>query len=389
MKILIKNAKVITPLVVLKNYSVSIENKKIKDIKKSGSFNENNFDKIINVGNKYLSPGFIDIHNHGNSGYDTMNSTFKAIDSIAKFHLKNGVTGFLPTTMTASYKKIKEAIKNVADFIEDKQNKNSQVLGLYVEGPYFSQIKKGAQPTKYIKNPDIEEVEKLIKISNGNIKVVALAPELPGSLETISYLKKRGITVSTGHTNATYSQTKVGIERGITQATHLYNGMREFSHREPGVLGAILTDERVACEIICDRIHLHDAAIKIAVKMKNINDIILISDAMMATGLKDGEYTLGSQKVIVKNGEARLSSGNLAGSTLTLNKAVYNMVHFVDIPLKDAVRMATLNPARSLGVNKRKGSIEIGKDADLIIFDDNIDISIAMVNGKILYSKKK
>lgn len=209
------------------------------------------------------------------------------------------------------------------------------------------------------------------------------AAELEGAKESIKYLKEKGITISAGHTNATFDEAKAGIDLGITHATHLYNGMRAYSHREPGVIGAVLTDERVACEMISDGIHLHVGAMDLAVKMKGKSGIILISDAMMATGLDDGKYELGGQDVYVKEGAARLEDGTLAGSTLTLNKAVYNMVNMVNVPLEDAVRMASLNPAKAIGLDNKKGSIEIGKDADLIIFDENIDISVTIVKGQI------
>lgn len=390
MKILIRNANVITPYEILEKYAVSIENGKIKNIGKDDDFNKDDFDEVINAEDRYLSPGFIDVHNHGNFGYDTMDATFEALDSMSNFHLKNGVTGFLATTVTSSPEKTKEVIKTVADYIEvqniegEQKKIDSQVLGIYLEGPYFSQIKKGAQPAEYIKKPDLEELKEFICLSNGNVKIVALAPEIPGAFEAISYLRAEGITIAAGHTNATFEEAKVGIDRGIKQVTHLYNGMKGFSHREPAVLGAALTDERVDCEMICDGIHLHTVAMQLAVKMKGNSGIILISDAMMATGLEEGEYDLGSQKVSVKNGEARLSDGTLAGSTLTLNKAVYNMVHMVNVPLKDAVRMASLNPTRSIGLSNKKGSIEIGKDADLIIFDEGINVSTVIVNGKVL-----
>lgn len=390
MKILIKNAKIITPYEILSNYSTSIENNKIINIEKSNSFENADFDLVISADGKYLSPGFIDIHNHGNYGHDTMEATIEALDSMSSFHLKNGVTGFLPTTITAPPEGIKRAIKNVVEYIEIQKNRNenervkSQVLGLYLEGPYFSEAKKGAQSLEYIKNPDIKELDEFISISNNNVKIVSLAPELKGATETISYLKAKGITISAGHSNATFEEAKAGVDRGITLTTHLYNGMRSFSHRDPAIIGAALIDERVACEMICDGIHIHPAAMELAVKMKGKDGIVLISDAVMAAGLEDGEYELGGKRVFVKNGEVRLPEGNLAGSTLTLNKAVYNMVNMVGIPLHDAVRMASLNPSRVIGLSNNKGSIEIGKDADLIIFDENINVFSVIVRGKVV-----
>ncbi|WP_422445096.1 N-acetylglucosamine-6-phosphate deacetylase [Thermoanaerobacterium sp. DL9XJH110] len=407
----IKNARVITPYEILENHAVIIEDGKIAGVEKNNELEGRSFDRVIDAGGNYLSPGFIDIHNHGNSGHDVMDSTFDALDSMARFHAKHGVTGFLATTITSSVENIEKAIRNVADYmsfqergnsctgIEDKTgtaggetetksgpahkgNLKAGLLGIYLEGPYFSMARKGAQPAEYIKNPSVGEVENFIKISRNTIRIVALAPELPGAPEVIFYLKSRGITVSAGHTDAGFAEAKRGIDCGITQATHIFNGMRGFSHREPGAAGAFLTDERVACEMICDGVHLHPAAMRLVSGAKGKDGIILISDAMMACGLSDGEYELGGQKVMVKNGQARLADGTLAGSTLTMNKAVYNMVHMVGVSLCDAVRMATLNPARACGLARKKGSIEVGKDADLVIFDDNVNVIAVIIGGK-------
>ncbi len=386
MKMLIKNANIITPYEIAKDSSLAIKDGKIEKIFHREKVNENEFDEIIDAEGKYLSPGFIDIHNHGNFGHDAMEGNYEALDGMANFHIKNGVTSYLATTMTAKVEDIKKALEVAGEYINDGSNYSNvkaQVLGVYLEGPYFSMEKKGAQPPEYIKNPDLDEVKEFIKISKNTIKVVAVAPELEGAEEFIRYLKNEGIAVAAGHSNATFDEAKKGIDAGVSIATHLYNGMRAFSHREPGIIGAVLTDERVACEMICDGIHLNPGAMDLAVKAKGKDGIILMSDAMMATGLKEGKYELGGQAVYVKDGAARLKEGNLAGSTLTLNKSVYNMVNMVGVKLEDAIRMATLNPAKAIGVDNEKGSIEVGKDADLIIFDENINISKAIVKGKI------
>lgn len=384
MRLLIKNAHIITPYDILRNFELAVEKSKINHIAPSGTLDEKDFDEIIDAKENYLSPGFIDIHTHANSGNDTMDATFEAVDVMARFHLKNGVTGFLPTTMTSSTEEIEKAIRNISTYISRQKEKHqildtsgcspAEVLGIYLEGPYFSMARKGAQSPEYLKNPDIDELTKFIELSGDYVKVVALAPELPGAIEAISYLRNRGITVSAGHTDATFDTAKKAFDYGVTQVTHVFNGMKGFSHREPGIPGAALIDERVYCEMICDGIHLHPGAMKLVVKAKGKDRIILISDSMMAAGLSDGKYTLGGQKVIVKGEEARLTDGTLAGSTLTLNKAIYNMVHMVGVSLPDAVRMATLNPARAIGLDREKGSIEIGKDADLVIFDDKLNI---------------
>jgi N-acetylglucosamine-6-phosphate deacetylase len=391
MNSLIKNAKVITPFEIIENCSIVIEDGIIKEIGKSIS--NSSYDFIYDASGMHLSPGFIDLHNHGNSGHDAMEGTRNALESMAEFHIKNGTTGFLATTVTASTEDTLGAIKNAVEFIRNDHldiNVNrlgAKVLGLYIEGPYFSKLKKGAQPEEFIKMPEINEIKEFMKVAEGNIKVFAIAPELDGALDAIKILKSNNITVTLAHTNASFEEAKKAIDMGASEVTHLYNGMRSFSHREPGIIGAVLLDERVSCEIICDGIHLHQGAMEMAVRLKGKDNVLLITDSMMATGLKDGEYSLGNQKVIVKNREARLYDGTLAGSTLTLNRAVYNMVHLVGTPLQDAIRMATLNPSRAIKMNDRKGSVEIGKDADLIVFDDNIDIKAAFIGGRMIFNK--
>lgn len=382
MHMLIKNVKIITPYEVLIGFGIKIKDNKIVDINLEDLL-EDSGEEIIDGEGNYLSPGFIDIHNHGNSGYDVMDSTEEALDKMGEFHLSNGVTSYLGTIITSSYKDMIKAMENIATY-KNKTDK-SKILGIHLEGPFFDIGKKGAQPEEFIRLPNLEDIENMILISEGKLKMVSLAPELKGALQIIQKLHKNNIAVAMAHTNSTFESAKRAIDFGITIATHLYNGMRSFSHREPGVIGASLTDERVYCELIYDRIHLHDGAVQIALKMKGYDKIILVSDAMMAAGLEDGEYVLANQKVYVKEGAARLASGSLAGSTLNLKQAVYNMVNFLEIPIHEVVKMASLNPAKSIKEDKERGSIEVGKIADLIIFDKNIDIKNAIIGGKLVW----
>ena len=251
-------------------------------------------------------------------------------------------------------------------------------------GPFFAQSKKGAQPEKYIRNPDMLFIKELIDISGNRLKMVSLAPEIKGAHEMIKFLRGKGIIVAMAHSDATYEDAITGINQGATVATHLYNGMRGFSHREPGIVGASLTDDRVYCEIIYDRIHLHDAAVNLALKAKGSDKIVLVSDAMRAAGLSDGEFELGGQKVMVEDGEVSLKDGSLAGSTLNLHKSVQNMVNYLNVPLYEAVKMASLSPAKALGIEERKGSIEVGKDADMILFDHNLKLTHIIKGGNII-----
>lgn len=379
---LIKNVKIISPYEVLHGFGIRIKDGKIVDLNLEHLL-EDTGQEVIDGGGNYLSPGFIDIHNHGNSGYDVMDSTEEALDKMGEFHLSNGVTSYLGTIITSSYDDMMRAIENIVDY-KNKAN-ISNLLGIHLEGPFFDIGQKGAQPEEFIKLPDLNDIENMLEVSKGKLKMLSLAPELKGALEVIQMLKKNNVSVAMAHTNSTFENAKRGIDYGVTIATHLYNGMRSFNHREPGAIGASLTDDRVYCELIYDRIHLHDAAVNIALKMKGFDKIILVSDAMMAAGLEDGVYQLGNQKVYVKEGAARLASGNLAGSTLNLQEAVYNMVNFLDVPIHEVVKMATLNPAKAINMGREIGSIRVGKRADLIIFDDNIEIKHAIVGGNLIW----
>ncbi len=380
MSILFKNIKLIKPNEVLQGYGVVIDNGKIQNIDLEQNINLESINEIIDGESQYLSPGFIDIHNHGNSGYDFMDSTEEAIDKISRYHAKNGVTSFLGTVITQSYENMINAAKNISEY---KNKGYSQLLGIHLEGPFFSANKKGAQPEEFILEPDLSFIKKVVDMFGKNLKMISIAPEKEGALKLISYLKNNNITVSMAHSHATYDEAIEGINHGAAVATHLYNGMRNFTHREPGIIGASLTDDRVFCEIIYDKIHLHDAAVKIALKMKTVKKIILVSDAMRAAGLNDGIYELGGQEVIVKEGAAKLKDGSLAGSTLNLRTAVYNMVKNLNISICDAVGMASLAPAEAISIDSKKGSIDIGKDADLILFDDDINIKYVVIVGKI------
>ncbi|MDO5726261.1 MAG: N-acetylglucosamine-6-phosphate deacetylase [Tissierellia bacterium] len=371
-----------TPHEVLENFSLIIEDEKILDIIDAKKIDYKDYDEILDGENNYLAPGFIDIHNHGNSGYDIMDSSEIALDSIGKYHISNGVTSYLGTIITSSYENMLNSAKNISEY-ENKKDL-AEILGIHLEGPFFNPIKKGAQPEKYIAKADLNFLKKLIEISNSKLKMVSIAPEIKDAIEVIKYLKKEDIPIAMAHSYANYEQTKMAIENGARIATHLFNGMREFDHREPGIIGASLTDDRVYTEIIYDRFHLHDASVKIAILCKGFDKIILVSDAMRAAGLKDGKYEIGGQIVFVKNNEPRLESGNIAGSTLNLRQAVYNVVKFLQIPIHQAVKMASLNPAKAINISKDYGSIEIGKKADFIIIDQDINIKSVYKNGRLI-----
>jgi N-acetylglucosamine-6-phosphate deacetylase len=326
-------------------------------------------------------PGFIDIHIHGGVGHDTMDATYEALNAISIHLAKHGVTSFCPTTMTMDIPYILNALKNINETMK-KKTAGAQILGAYVEGPFISKEHKGAQDEKYIIPPDKNLFDEFLEIAGGNIKVIALAPEKDPDGSFVEHVTKKGVKVSLGHTNATYEEMKNGVEHGATIAVHTYNGMKGLHHREPGALGEVFLDDRIYSEVIVDFIHTHPASVKLLIKIKGTDKVILISDAMSACGLGDGEYKLGGQKVFVKNGEARLESGSLAGSTLTLDKAVKNITS-LGVPLFEACKMASLNPAKAIGVDDRKGSIEVEKDADIVVLNNDLTVYMTIIEGKV------
>lgn len=317
----------------------------------------------IDLKGKKVYPGLVDIHSHGCVGYDTMDG--ENLEEMSLFLAENGTTSWLPTTMTMPMETIKKVTKN-----KDINNKKAaQILGFHMEGPYISPEFKGAQNEKFIKSPDINEFEEL-----ENIKIVTVAPELEGSME---FIKKCKAVVSLGHTSADYETSASAMEAGAECLTHTFNAMPPLNHRNPGPVGAAI-DKNIYVQVICDGIHIHPAVVRMLYKMFGKDRMILISDAMRATGLSDGEYEFGGQKIIVKERIARTESGALAGSTSTLMDCVKKAIEF-GIPEEDAFCMATKTPARLMNVNK--GQIKPGFDADLIILDDCGEICMTVLNG--------
>lgn len=336
----------------------------------------------------YLVPGFIDEHIHGAGGSDAMDGTEKALKTISDTLVKEGTTSFLFTTMTASPEKTKASLAAADGFIGkyNKQEENGTVtgarpLGVHLEGPFVNPLKCGAQPEEFILEPKICYLKDFF-VKDGLVKMITVAPELTDD-GFIQYLKDKGITVSAGHTNATFEEFSASVKEGVSCTTHTYNAMRAFTHRETGVIGgAFLTN--VYNELIADGIHVSYPAIRILFGMKS-DKVILITDAMRAKGLSDGESELGGQKVFVKNGEARLSDGTLAGSVLKMNVAIKNLVLKAGVPLETVIKSATENPAKNLKIFENTGSIEIGKNADLTLLSKNFDVLSVMIGGKNVY----
>src|SRR5680860_335121 len=383
---IIINGTIITPFHLVSDKTIIVEKGKIKGIvnKEELSTATLTGTEVIEGKDKYIVPGYIDIHVHGGGGSDVMDGDYEAINQIAITHSHFGTTSFLPTTMTMSKDKIICSLRSICEAAK-KGTAGAEILGIHLEGPYINPEKKGAQREEDIKKISIEEFLEFNQASGNLIRLVTIAPEMPGAIDLIKYLYKQGIIASVGHTNATYVQTQAGIQAGLSNVTHTFNAMRGLHHREPGVVGAALTSPELTVEIIADGTHVHPVVIKILIKARENEKIVLISDAMRAAGLKEGTYDLGGQEVTVNKGQARLKDGTLAGSVLTMDKAVKNMASKVGVPLPKAIQMASFNPARSIGIDDKKGSLEPGKDADIVILNKNLEAELTMVAGKIVY----
>lgn len=374
MKNVIINGKVILENSI-KELNVFFEDGKITEVSDRTPTDEN----VIDAEGLYVAPGMIDVHTHGRNGSDTMYATFKDLNNISVSELKTGVTSFLPTTMTMPAEDIKKAI--AAGYDNKDKVEGAKILGMHLEGPFFSVKYKGAQPEECMIAPTVENYLSFAGEHPDFIKKISLAPEIYGALDLIKYLREHNVVVSMGHTDATYEEAVKGIEAGATSGTHTYNAMTPLKHREPGVVGAVMLHDEVYAELILDGIHVSFPAAKILSKMKGADKLILITDSLEAAMLPDGTYELGNQKVYVKDGQARLKSGNLAGSTANLNQCVRNAYKHLDLPLYEAIGYATKNAADHLGLNDY-GRIKEGCVADMIFIDDDINIHRVILNGE-------
>jgi len=329
----------------------------------------------------FIAPGFIDLQVNGGVGYNFENATAQEMLKILEFHIAHGTTSLLPTTVTAPVAKIRKTVACVQEL------HHPAVLGMHIEGPFISRKHKGAHNAEYIMDPSLEEFQKLVEGYEEFIKIVTLAPEHPGAEPVINKVQEIGAIPALGHSDAKYHEAQKALELGIKLFTHLGNAMTGLHHREPGAIGAAL-DSDAYVELICDGIHLHPAFVRLVAKVKGYERICLITDAIAAAGLPDGEFALGDLPIFVHQGIARLSNGTLAGSTLTMNRAVKNFMKFTGCSLPEAVRCATLNPARLLGIDERKGSLGVGKDADLVIFDNDFNVHYTILDGKIVYARE-
>lgn len=337
----------------------------------------------IDVKGQHVLPGFIDIHMHGGYGEDAMDASFEGLKHLSESLLSEGTTSFLATTMTQSDDNIIKALKNIVNYQAQQDALNAaSIVGVHLEGPFISEHKVGAQNPAYVQRPSVEKVQQFQEIANNQIKVMTFAPEVEGADETLSTLHDQ-INFSIGHTVATFDEVNEAVAHGAKHVTHLYNAGTAFEHRNPGLSGAAWVNDELSTESIVDGIHSHPASVKIAYKQKGNKRFFLITDAMRAKGMPDGEYDLGGQNVVVKGSEARLTSGALAGSILKMNEGLKNLIEFTGASLDDLWRVTSLNQAIALKIEGDKGSIAIGKDADIVVVDDDIQVLTTIKSGKV------
>ncbi len=333
----------------------------------------------------YLIPGLIDLHVHGAHGKDVMDANQESLAVISRGLAEEGVTGFLATTMTMDNARIEAALSCISD--SHTKMPGAKILGVHLEGPFIAKEKIGAQAGDFVQHPNHELMSKWQKISGDTIRLVTLAPELPGAIPLIKMLHRNNIIPAIGHTNATYEETQAAILAGGRYATHLFNAMSGLHQRKAGAVAALLLSNEVSAELIVDGFHLHPAMTELAFRLKSKNYLILVSDAMRAKCMGDGKYELGGQTVRVHADKVTLEDGTLAGSTLVLSQAIKNMSLFSQCSLIDAIQMATHNPAAMLGLSTHKGSIAVGWDADITVLDANLSAVFTMCEGKEIFSK--
>ena len=335
--------------------------------------------------NAIVLPGFIDQHIHGAGGSDGMDGTVEDIATLAKTVASEGTTSFLVTTMTQSKENITKAMQAVKSYREQASKDGARVVGIHLEGPFIAAAHKGAQPLEYVVQPAITAFDEYNQESGNAIKVVSLAPEVEGAEEFVRHISQKGIVASIGHSGAKYADIQKAVDAGAKNVTHTYNAQSALHHREIGVVGSAMLFDELNCELIADTIHVSVPAMKLLIKNKPADKLTLITDAMRAKGLPDGVSELGGQTVYVKNGEARLEDGTLAGSVLRMNRAIENIVTKVGVPFLKAVDFATINPAKNLGIDKEVGSIKVGKRADFTIINENYDVLMTVRDGEIVY----
>jgi N-acetylglucosamine-6-phosphate deacetylase len=383
----VRNVKIVTPFRIIDDGTVVVTGKKIsalgsvKDVKIPRAM------KCYSMDGMTLTPGFIDLLVHGGGGYGFADENDEAIRRVSDFFFSHGTTGLLAALYSKPLKLLVKDVARIAGYVE--ANKDTNVKGIHMEGPFINPEMKGAMKGEYLWKPNVDHWHQLYKACRGYIKLMTIAPELPGNDDVMRAAANDGVVLSVGHSTALYHEIEAAIDNGAAHVTHMFNAMQPFHHREPGVIVGGLLRNELKLELIADGIHVHPAVMKLMYNIKGDGGIVLITDAIRACGMPDGNYTFMDQRINVKDKKAFLADGTLAGSTLTMEQAVKNMVELVGVPLTDAVRMASLNGAKVLGLESRKGILAVGKDADFVLMDKNFDVHMTIYEGIIKYDPSR
>jgi N-acetylglucosamine-6-phosphate deacetylase len=381
--ILLHTAKAITPAAEILDAGILIRDGVIEAVGARADVSLPAGGIEINATDQIAVPGFIDVHIHGAGGRDVMEGSSEALSTVARTVARRGTTSMVATTVTAAPDDIVRSVEGIANFITNQhrsEDPRAEVLGIHYEGPFISTVRRGVHPKEWVTLPNKELLDRMVTAAAGNARILTIAPELLGAMPCIDAARNAGIVVAMGHTDATYEQARAAIAHGAHHAVHVYNAMRPFSHRDSGVIGAVLTSPEVSAELIADGVHVEEAAMRVLLQAKGVNCVILVSDGISATGMPDGQYSLGKFDVNVVDGVARNSEGNLAGSTLTLDRALRNIVR-MGWSLSDTVRMLTANPAKLLGLEFKKGALRTGADADIVLLNEALEITNVWARG--------
>jgi N-acetylglucosamine-6-phosphate deacetylase len=381
--ILLHAARALTPTAEIVDAGILIRDGVIQAIGARADMTLPSGASEISATNQTAIPGFIDVHIHGAGGHDVMEGTDDAMSKVAGTLARHGTTSFVATTVTASPDETCRSVEGIAHYITrqfEALQPRAEVLGIHYEGPFLNKVRRGVHPAEWIQLPSADLLNRFLQAAAGNARILTIAPEVLGALPCMKAARDAGVVVAMGHTDATYEQARAAIAQGARHAVHVYNAMRPFSHRDSGVIGAVLTSTEVTAELIADGIHVEEAAMRLLLQAKGPGCVILISDGLSATGMPDGKYMLGQFEVTVAGGVCRNAEGKLAGSTLTLDRALRNVVG-LGISLPDAVRMLTSNPAKLLGIEFKKGALRMGADADIVLLDENLQVTNVWTRG--------
>ncbi len=378
--------RLLTPVELIEEAVLVIDDRQISAVGTRDAIALPTNARVLDFGESILAPGFIDIHVHGGAGHDVMELSPDALAAIERLMAQHGVTSYCPTTVTAPIEATLKSLEHLGKAVKHTKSSaagpsdRAQPLGIHLEGPFLSHARRGVHPPELLREASTELFDRMWDATAGTLQILTIAPEIDNAVELIGEASRRGVCVSLGHSDANLQQTEAGIRAGARHATHTFNAMRPLDHREPGLLGVVLTDRELTADIIVDGIHVDPIVVDLFMRTKGVDGAVLITDGISATGMPDGTYMLGGFEVEVRNGRCE-ANGRLAGSVLTLDKAVQNVMRFAHTSLQDSVRMASLNPARVLGIQERKGGLKVGADADIAVLSPQGDVVRTIIGG--------